>query len=92
MKNYEFYLAGSLEKVFWNRMPEVMKEGERITVLKGETPALQLVYRGEPKPQEGEKPELCCEVKGFPTKARLRDVEPVPSAFPVNGEEDENKA
>lgn len=90
MKNYEFYLAGSLEKVFWNRMPEVMKEGERITVLKGETPALQLVYRGEPKPQEGEKPELCCEVKGFPTKARLRDVEPVPSAFPVNGEVDEN--
>ena len=71
-------------------MPEVMKEGERITVLKGETPALQLVYRGEPKPQEGEKPELCCEVKGFPTKARLRDVEPVPSAFPVNGEVDEN--
>lgn len=90
MKNYEFYLAGSLEKVFWNRMPEVMKEDEKITVLKGEIPALQLVYRGDPRPQEGEKPELCCEVKGFPTKARLRDVEPVPSAFPVNGEVDDN--
>lgn len=90
MKNYEFYVAGSLEKVFWNRMPEVMKEDEKITVFKGEIPALQLVYRGDPRPQEGEKPELCCEVKGFPTKARLRDVEPVPSAFPVNGEVDDN--
>lgn len=90
MKNYEFYLAGSLEKVFWNRMPQVMKEGERISVLQGEVPALQLVYRGEPTPREGQKPELTCEVKGFPTKARLRDVEPVPSAFPVNGEVDDN--
>lgn len=90
MKNYEFYLAGSLEKVFWNRMPQVMKEGERITVLQGEIPALQLVYRGNPTPQEGEKPEISCEVKGFPTQARLRDVEPVPSAFPVNGEVDDN--
>lgn len=90
MKNYEFYLAGSLEKVFWNRMPEVMKENENITILKGEIPALQLVYRGSPLPQEGERPELFCEVNGFPTKARLRDVEPVPSAFPVNGETDDN--
>ena len=90
MKNYEFYLTGSLEKVFWNRMPEVMKEDEKITILKGEITALQLVYRGDPRPREGEKPELCCEVKGFPTKARLRDVEPVPSAFPVNGEVDDN--
>lgn len=90
MKNYEFYLAGSLEKVFWNRMPEVMKENENITILKGEIPALQLVYRGSPLPQEGERPELLCEVNGFPTKARLRDVEPVPSAFPVNGETDDN--
>ena len=90
MKNYEFYLAGSLEKVFWNRMPQVMEEGEKITILQGEVPALQLVYRGEPTPQEGPKPELTCEVKGFPTAARLRDVEPVPSAFPVNGEVDDN--
>lgn len=90
MKNYEFYLAGSLEKVFFNRMPEVMKEGEKISVLQGEIPALQLVYRGEPTPQEGQKPEVSCEIKGFPTAARLRDVEPVPSAFPVNGEVDDN--
>jgi len=90
MKNFEFYLAGSLEKVFWDRMPEVMKDGETICVLRGEVPALQLVYRGNPLPQEGEKPEVLCEVKGFPTAARLRDVEPVPSAFPVNGPVDDN--
>ena len=45
MKNYEFYLAGSLEKVFWNRMPQVMEEGEKIAILQGEVPALQLVDR-----------------------------------------------
>ena len=28
MNNYEFYLAGSLEKVFWNWMPQVMEEGD----------------------------------------------------------------
>lgn len=90
MKNYEFYLAGSLEKVFWNQKPQVMEQGEKITIFQGERAAVQLVYRGEPTPQEGQKPELSCEVKGFPTKARLRDVEPVPSAFPVNGEVDDN--
>lgn len=90
MKNYEFYLAGSLEKVFWNQKPQVMEQGEKITIFQGERAAVQLVYRGEPTPQEGQKPDLSCEVKGFPTKARLRDVEPVPSAFPVNGEVDDN--
>lgn len=90
MKNYEFYLAGSLEKVFWNRMPEEMKKGEKISILQGEVPALQLVYRGKSTPQEWQKTEFICEVRGFPTKARLRDVELVPSAFPVNGEGDNN--
>lgn len=90
MKNYEFYLTGSLEKVFWNRMPKVMKEREKISILQGEVPALQLVYRGKSTPQEWQKTELTCEIRGFPTKARLRDVEPVPSAFPVNGEGDDN--
>lgn len=90
MKRNEFYLAGSLEKIFWNRMPEVMKEGERITILKGEIPALQLVYRANQEPEDIGKRDIRCEVRGFPVKARLREVELIPSAFPVTGKTDDN--
>ena len=55
MAKYEFYLAGSLEKVFWNRMPQVMEEGERSAILRGEIPALQLVYRQLPEAEDEEE-------------------------------------
>ncbi len=87
---HEFYLAGSLEKVFWNRMPQIMKEGEKISILRGEIPAVQLVYRALRETEDTEKPYVRCEVRGFPVRARLRDVELVPSAFPVTGKTDDN--
>lgn len=90
MAKYEFYLAGALEKVFWNRMPQVMEEGERISILRGEIPALQLVYRMLPEAQDEERDIFRCEVKGFPARARLRDVEQIPSAMPVRGRTDDN--
>ena len=90
MAKYEFYLAGSLEKVFWNRMPQVMEEGERISILRGEIPALQLVYRMLPEAQDEERDIFRCEIKGFPARARLRDVEQIPSAMPVRGRTDDN--
>ncbi len=90
MKEYEFYLAGSLEKVFWNRMPEVMKEGERICILKGEVPALQLVYRRKREPEEAGYPFVQCEVRGFPVKARMRDVENIPSMYPCSRRSDDD--
>lgn len=90
MKEYDFCLAGSLEKVFPDRIPERMKEGDSVFILKGEVPAVQAVYRRRPEKAEREAAALRLRVKGFPTKARLRDVELVPSAFPCFPETDDN--
>ncbi len=47
-KELDFFLTGSLEKVFPDQRPEAWKEGEKLCILKGETPALQLVYYRKP--------------------------------------------
>ncbi len=90
MKGYEWYLAGSLEKVFPDRLPQVMREGETVYILKGETPAVQLVY-GRQREMEGRLPEkYVLEAAGFPAQARMRDVLLAPSAFPCFERRDEN--
>ncbi len=90
MKGYEWYLAGSLEKVFPDRLPKVMEEGETVYILKGETPAVQLVY-GRQVGMEGRLPEkYVLETEGFPAQARMRDVLLSPSAFPCFERRDEN--
>ncbi len=86
----EFYLAGSLEKVFWNRPPERKAEQMRLTAFQGEIPALQLVYWCEPNTTGALGEDFWCEIKGFPAKARLRDVEQIPSALPVRHPIDDN--
>lgn len=85
--SYEFYLAGSLEKVFPAKMPVIMQKDETISILKGEIPAVQLVYRREAG--AGQK-MFGFEITGFPAGVRLRDVELVPSAFPCFDETDDN--
>lgn len=87
MNGYEFFLAGSLEKVFPGKKPAVMQEGEKICIMKGEIQAVQLVYRRE---IGTENKSFVCDVKGFPGKVRLRSVELVPSAFPCFEQTDDN--
>lgn len=91
MAEFEFYLTGSLEKVFPESLPEIMKTGERISILKGEVPAVQVVYRR--KAEERKLPykhQFRCEVSGILSEARFRDVELIPSAYPCNEAPDEN--
>lgn len=89
VNGFEFFLAGSLEKIFPERRPEGMREGDRLCILKGEIPAVQLVYWR--KPGEEKLPGTwLCRVEGFAAKARMRRVELVPSAFPCYEGRDEN--
>lgn len=90
MKGYEWYLAGSLEKVFPGKMPRVMGADDVICILKGETPAVQLVYRRQPGLTQPQPEAFVCRVTGFPGEARLRYVELVPSAFPCYENVDDN--
>ncbi|HJC22704.1 MAG TPA: DUF4091 domain-containing protein [Candidatus Eisenbergiella merdavium] len=89
-KELEFFLAGSLEKVFPDQRPEEWKEGERLCILKGETPAIQLVYFRRSGGGYPTVPRFACRVSGFPAQARLREVELVPSAFPCFEQVDDN--
>ena len=89
-KELDFFLTGSLEKVFPDKRPEEWKVGEKLCILRGETPALQLVYYREPGGEYPTPPRFHCEVTGFPARARLREVELAPSAFPCFERTDEN--
>lgn len=89
-KDFEFFLAGSLEKVFPDRRPEEWKEGESLCILKGETPAIQLVSYRKPGGAYPADLRFRCEVAGFPAQARMREVELVPSAFPCFERTDDN--
>ena len=84
---YEFYLTGSLEKVFPAKKPAAVLCGEKVCILTGEIPAVQLVYYREAG-AEIKKFEIG--VSGFPGEVRLRDVELVPSAFPCLDAVDDN--
>ena len=85
--DYQFYLAGSLEKVFPTKMPLLLQKEAKISILKGEIPAVQLVYRRE---VGTEVKKFILEVEGFPAELRLRNVELVPSAFPCSDRIDDN--
>lgn len=89
-KELDFFLTGSLEKVFPDQRPVEWKEGMKLCILKGETPALQLVYYRKPGGEYPAPPRFHCEVAGFPARARLREVELVPSAFPCFERADDN--
>ncbi len=89
-KELEFFLVGSLEKVFPDQRPEEGKEGEKLCILKGETPAIQLVYFRRSGGGYPTVPRFACRVSGFPAQARLREVELVPSAFPCFEQVDDN--
>lgn len=89
-KELDFFLTGSLEKVFPDQRPVEWKEGMKLCILKGETPALQLVYYRKPGGEYPAPPRFHCEVAGFPVRARLREVELVPSAFPCFERADDN--
>ncbi len=89
MEKFEFYLTDSLEKVFPDKKPDVMKEHTVISVLRGEGFALQLVY-GKVRSGSESRQEFYYEIKGNPVKARVRDVELVPSAFPCYEKVDDN--
>ena len=86
----DFFITGSLEKVFPDRRPEEWKNEEKLCILKGETPALQLVYYRKPGGDYPTPPRFHCEIKGFPAQARLREVELIPSAFPCFERVDDN--
>ena len=68
-----------------------MGVAHRISILRGEMPAVQIAYRrkcgGENLPY---KYRFQCKVTGIPASARFRDVELVPSAFPCYEVTDEN--
>ena len=91
MPELEFNLTGSLEKIFPDTEPKAMGEAHRISILRGEMPAVQIAYRrkcgGENLPY---KYRFQCKVTGIPASARFRDVELVPSAFPCYEVTDEN--
>lgn len=89
MDGFEFYLTDSLEKVFPDKKPAVMEENSVFSILRGEKFALQLVY-GKVKPNPQLQQEFFYEIKGSPLKARVRDVELIPSAFPCYEINDEN--
>ncbi len=89
MNEFEFYLTDSLEKVFPDKRPAAMEKNTVISILRGEKAALQLVY-GKVKSGPKCRMELFYEIKGSPVKARVRNVEPVPSAFPCYEKNDDN--
>ena len=91
MNQFEFFLTHSLEKVFPNKKPAMMQEGETITVLKGEVPAVQLVYKRTPgEVREFSRQPFILSIEGAPAPPRIRNVELVPSDFPSYDLADEN--
>ena len=91
MPEFEFYLTGSLEKIFPDSDPQTMDTVGRISILKGEVPAVQIAYtRRCSREKLPYKYQFQCEVTGIAAPARFRDVELVPSAFPCYEVADEN--
>lgn len=89
MNEFEFFLTDSLEKVFPDKKPAAMEENAVFPIFRGERFALQLVYK-KVKPNPEFEPELFYEIQISPLKARVRDVELVPSSFPCYEKRDEN--
>lgn len=80
---YEFFLTDSLEKVFPMRRPRQLFD-TTITALKGEIPAVQLVYKKECAPNmKLEHRKFTVKIKGAPVKERIRKVGLIQSDFPA---------
>ena len=71
-RDLEFFIAGSLEKVFPDRRPEAWKPENRLCILKGETPAVQLVYYRRPGGAYPAFAAVSVQGDGFPVQARIR--------------------
>ena len=91
MEGFEFYITDSLTKVFAVWRPASVEETYKISILQGEVPALQLVYkkeRGNQTPPAIKK--FAYRIESLPFCARVRDVEQMPSAFPCYETADDN--
>jgi hypothetical protein len=90
MGNYDFFLAGSLEKALPLRRPRPIDNGKRIPVFPGTIPALQLVYcRYRSENRLWFAPPFTVTVEGAPVQAVLREVQLVPVDFPANERSDD---
>lgn len=84
MTTYEFFLASSLEKVFPHQRPAALDSPPKLTVIRGQVPAVQLVYRKRSDtPAHGHSQPFSVSATGAPFQARLRTVELIPSDFPA---------
>lgn len=91
IQEYEFYLTGSLEKVFASQRPPALEESYKLMILQGEVPAVQLVYKKEKTGNRQEKlRKFIYRIESGPFSVRVRDVEQVPSAFPCYEVTDDN--
>ena len=85
MNPYDFFLAGSLEKVLPTKKPRPLEDGAVIPVFPGTIPAVQLVYCR--RRTEKRRP-FTITVEGAPVPPVLRSVELVPVDFPANDRAD----
>lgn len=85
MKEYEFFLASSLEKVFPENRPEELKSNT-LTAFQGEKVAFQLVYITKDNEEYAPLQEFDLKFQGeLKEYIRVRKVELVPSDFPAYG-------
>lgn len=91
MYDYDFFLSDTLEKVYPNKRPRMLKDGQTVWVFRGEIPALQLIYtrRKENEVKLFEYP-VTISITGAPADAVLRTVELVPADFPAYEAADEH--
>lgn len=87
MKQYEFFITHSLEKVFPDIRPSAWKVGESLGGFQNEVVSFQLVYTTA-ESTRGMPQKFQISVNGAP--ARLRRVDLVPSDYPCYGEHDVN--
>ena len=85
-----YFWASSLEKVFPDQCPARWEETPELTILQGETPALQLVYCRCEEIPGNRRPAIAIRCSGSPVPVRLRPVELIPGTFPAYDQADEN--
>ena len=83
IRDYEFYLASSLEKVFPAVRPAALPENTRLSAWRGTRAAVQLVYRADRAVPTVVRQAFRVEISGAPCDTLIRRVELLPSDFPV---------
>lgn len=83
MPAFEFFLTGSLTKVFPAQRPAPLPENPVFTALQGEVPALQLVYSKAVDGNQFPPVWFTVALAGAPCPARLREVGLVGCDYPV---------